>query len=60
MKSMGNATDRTITGPVMIRDLKIFRTTGPNGPENCYWYFSAQTINQLRKHILVKCKFDID
>jgi len=45
-----NDDDRTIFGPVMIPDLKIFRDTGPNGRrENCYWYFSADTIAQLQQ-----------
>ncbi len=39
VKAIGNHADRTITGPIMIPDLKMFRTTGPNGHENCYWYF---------------------
>jgi hypothetical protein len=45
-----NDDDRTIIGPVMIPDLKIFRDVGPNGRrQNCYWYFSADTIAQLQK-----------
>jgi hypothetical protein len=48
--TMGNESDKTITGPVMIPDQKIFRNTGPNGQsENCYWYFSKETIAELRK-----------
>lgn len=49
VKAIGNHADRTITGPIMIPDLKMFRTTGPNGPENCYWYFSAETIKHLQQ-----------
>jgi hypothetical protein len=41
-------TNKTITGPVMIPNLKIFRTQGLNGAENCYWYFSEATILTLQ------------
>lgn len=41
--------ERKIMGAVMIPDLKIFRNQGPNGPENCYWYFSSQTIKELQE-----------
>jgi hypothetical protein len=40
--------DKKITGPVMIPDQRIYRNVGPNGPENCYWYFSAETIRHLQ------------
>ena len=33
----------------MIPELKIFRNKGPNGSENCYWYFSAATIQELQR-----------
>ena len=35
--------NHTITGLVMIPDVKMFR----NEPENCYWYFPAETIKKL-------------
>ncbi len=41
--------DRKIMGPVMIPDIRIFRNLGPNGPERCYWYFTAETIKQLQQ-----------
>ena len=41
--------DRTVMGPVMIPDQKIFRTVGANGREDCYWYFSAKTIKILQE-----------
>ena len=47
--TIGNDTERTLVGPVMIPDLKIFRTTGLNGQENCYWYFSVETIKKLQE-----------
>jgi hypothetical protein len=47
--TIGNDIDRTLTGPVMIPDLRIFRTTGLNGKEKCYWYFSAETIKKLQE-----------
>ena len=39
IKTIGNHAYSTITGPIMILDLKMFRSTGPIGAENCYWYF---------------------
>ena len=47
--TIGNNTDRTLVGPVMIPDLKIFRTRGLNGKESCFWYFSAETIKTLQQ-----------
>ncbi|MCO5725522.1 hypothetical protein [Robiginitalea marina] len=47
-KAVGIGNDR-IMGLVMIPDLKIFRNLGPNGPERCYWYFSAETIKELQR-----------
>jgi hypothetical protein len=45
-----NEEERTIMGPLMIPNLRIFRDVGPNGRrENCYWYFSVETIAQLMK-----------
>lgn len=42
--------DRTIFGPVMIPDIRIFRDVGPNGrKQDCYWYFSAKTIADLQR-----------
>lgn len=49
VKAIGNEEERIITGPIMIPDLKIFRTTGLNGRENCYWYFSKETIFHLQQ-----------
>ena len=40
---------RQVTGPVMIPDIKIPRNEGPYGPEDCYWYFTAKTIEKLKK-----------
>ncbi len=55
-KVMGNDSYRTIMGPVMIPDLKMFRNVGPNGPENCYWFFSAETIKELQQTFKGKIK----
>jgi hypothetical protein len=55
-KVMGNDSDKTIMGPVMIPDLKMYRNMGPNGPESCYWYFSAETIKELQQGLKVKIK----
>ncbi|RIA08761.1 hypothetical protein OE09_0584 [Flavobacteriaceae bacterium MAR_2010_72] len=47
--AVGNDEEKTILGAVMIPNLKIYRNAGPLGQEPCYWYFSAETIEQLRK-----------
>lgn len=52
-----NDTDRTIIGPVMIPDHKIFRKRGLKKYENCYWYFSAETLKILQKTFTGKIKF---
>ncbi|RYY38599.1 MAG: hypothetical protein EOO08_13845 [Chitinophagaceae bacterium] len=46
---IANEATRIIYGPVMIPDLKIFRDRGLYGPENCYWFFSKETISKLQK-----------
>lgn len=51
-----NSENRIITGPVMIPDLKIYRSHGPNGAEPCYWYFSAATIKTLQQSFKGKIK----
>ena len=56
IKAIGDNSNRTINGPIMIPDLKIFRNIGPNGPENCYWYFSAETIKILQQAFTGKVK----
>lgn len=38
--------EHTITGPVLIPNLKIFR----NEPEDCYWYFPEETIKKLQSN----------
>jgi hypothetical protein len=55
-KAIGNDADRTIVGPVMIPDLKMYRNIGPNGLERCYWYFSAETIKSLQQSFKGKIK----
>ncbi len=47
---------KTIHGPVMIADLKIFRDIGLNGEEYCYWYFSKETIKVLQESFKGKIK----
>ncbi|MBL0068318.1 MAG: hypothetical protein IPP39_07455 [Chitinophagaceae bacterium] len=54
--TIGNDKERTLSGPVMIPDLKIFRTTGLNGQENCYWYFSAESIKKYQESFIGKMK----
>lgn len=50
--------EQMIYGPVMIPDLKIFRTEGShNRKENCYWYFSAGTIKKLHE-VFMQEKFN--
>ena len=49
--------DKKIIGLVMIPDLRMYRNVGPNGPENCYWYFSAETIRHLQESFEGKVKF---
>jgi len=56
VKARGNEENRIVTGPIMIPDLKIFRTTGLNGRENCFWYFSAETIQHLQNTFEGKVK----
>jgi hypothetical protein len=56
-KAFGDDSDRKIMGPVMIPDLKIYRNTGPNGTESCYWYFSADTIEELQRTFKGEIKF---
>ena len=51
-----NDSNKTISGPIMIPDLKMFRIDGPNGPEKCYWYFSAETIKNLQQSFTGKLK----
>lgn len=51
-----NDDERTIMGPVMIPDIKIFRNSGLKKYENCYWYFSAETIAKLQKTFTGKIK----
>lgn len=55
-KAVGNHFNKAITGPVMIPNLKMYRNMGPNGPECCYWYFSAETIEELQKSFKGKIK----
>lgn len=55
-KARGNDVDRTIMGPVMIPNQNIFRSIEPNGHENCYWYFSSETIENLQKNFNGKIK----
>jgi hypothetical protein len=53
-----NDEQRTIGGPIMIPDLKILREEGIGGRrENCYWYFSKETIAELRKTFIGTIKF---
>jgi hypothetical protein len=57
VKAKGNDKEKIIAGLVMIPDLKMFRNVGPNGPENCYWYFSASTIKELQQSFKGEVKF---
>lgn len=54
--TIANDANKIISGPVMIPDLKIFRIDGPNGSEDCYWYFSADTIKTLQQSFKGKVK----
>ena len=54
--AIANEKERTLTGPIMIPDIKIFRTHGANGKENCYWFFSADTIKKLQQSFTGKIK----
>ena len=49
--------NQTVAGPVMRPDIKILRNAGLNGQENCYWYFSAETIEKLKNTFTGKIKF---
>ena len=49
--SVADEETNMLYGIVMQPDLKIFRNTGPNErEENCYWYFSAETIKTLHEN----------
>lgn len=39
--------NKTIVAPVMIPDKRIYRNNGLFEGEECYWYFSAETIKEL-------------
>lgn len=56
IKAIGDNSNRTITGPIMIPDLKMLRNIGPNGREICYWYFSTETIKHLQQTYTGKVK----
>jgi hypothetical protein len=56
LNSIADEDTKMLFGVVMRPDLKIFRNTGPNGPENCYWYFSAETIKILQPSFKGKIK----
>lgn len=48
---------KMLYGVVMRPNLKIFRDTGRNGAENCYWYFSEHTIRTLQQNFNGEIKF---
>lgn len=48
--------DGTFLGPVMIPDQRIFRDSGLQDTEDCYWYFSADTIGMLQRTFTGKMK----
>ncbi|KAF2336359.1 hypothetical protein [Flavobacterium daemonense] len=50
LNSIAEEETKMLYGIVMQPDLRIFRNMGPNGPENCYWYFSAETIEMLQQN----------
>jgi hypothetical protein len=56
VNSIANEDTKMLFGVVMCPDLKIFRNVGLNGPENCYWYFSAETIKVLQQSFKGKIK----
>jgi len=49
INSIADEDTKMLFGVVMQPDLKIFRKIGLNGAENCYWYFSAETIETLQQ-----------
>ena len=56
--TIANDANKIISGPVMIPDLKIFRLNGPNGFDDCYWFFSADSIKTLQQSFKGKVKLD--
>ena len=51
IKAKGIKDTNLIVGPIMIPDQKIFRKVGLNGiNEDCYWYFSSETIKLLQSN----------
>lgn len=49
INSIADEDNRTLYGVVMRPNLNIFRDTGRKGKEDCYWYFSAHTVEKLQK-----------
>ena len=56
--TMVNESNKTLSGPVMIPDLRIFRLTGPSGPEECYYYFSKSSIKNLQQSFKAQVRLD--
>jgi hypothetical protein len=45
---------KTVYGTVMSANVKMFRKVGINGrQEDCYWFFSQKTIDELRKNYII-------
>lgn len=57
LNSIAEEETKMLYGIVMRPDLNIFRNVGPNGPENCYWYFSADTIKTLQQNFKGEIKY---
>ncbi|TDD96968.1 hypothetical protein [Flavobacterium cellulosilyticum] len=48
INSIADEDNKILCGVVMSPNLNIFRDIGRKGKENCYWYFSAHTIEKLQ------------
>jgi hypothetical protein len=50
INSIADEDNKMLYGVIMSSNLNIFRDTGRNGIENCYWYFSEHTIKKLQEN----------
>lgn len=57
LSSIADEESKMLYGIVMQPDLKIYRNVGPNGPEKCFWYFSAETIKVLHQNFKGEIKY---
>ncbi|MBR9861580.1 hypothetical protein GYB22_12720 [bacterium] len=49
VNAVSDDNNKKLIGPIMIPDLKIKRPEGPYGYEDCYWFFSKETIAKYQR-----------